>query len=249
MRSILISAGLLASVITSALIVGSHSYFGASSGTVTGVALIALGTVSVVGMLIGHARWARRLGAMLAGIAIGVSTMAGQNLVFLLAALVAGITLTGLIGPGMRGTVRDLPPALGPPPEAVVLPLVLIGSPIVVAVTQAPDLDVVGWVAALTSWAGAIIYAKAAWGALVMVRIVVPLALAAAAMVDWPARIGLFWLSIAIALVAWRTNSRVAVRPLIERGTETPVLPEMVSEQLLDLAGYDWRGRRKDTEQ
>lgn len=243
MRALLIASALLATALISAFLAGNNSRLAASSGVVVGAGLIILGAVSVIGMLIGHARWARRLGIGLAGVSLAISILAEHPVLFIAGVSGAGLVLVGLIGPGMRGTVRDLPPALGPPPEAVVLPLLLVAAPMVVAVTSPDGLGLVEAGAVAVSWISAALYTKAGPGAMWLVRILAPAALAAAGISRWPTGLATLLVSGLVAGLAWRSNTLVAVRPLVRTGTGVPILPELVSEELLGSAGYDRRGR------
>jgi hypothetical protein len=236
------------SLLCSGLIAASRIWTMTESGSraaVIATTVIVLQAVAVIGMLVGHARWARRLAIGLAVLGLVVVGLGEFDGWWWPGVLSAAVALGGLIGPGMKGTVRDLAPALGPPPQAVVLPLVLMAAPGLVAVTRPDGIDGWAWLAIGCCWAAAALYAKAGWGGLTAVRALAPLALATSAVgPPVPAVVDLTVAGAVLAL-AWTANARVAIRPLVQPGSRKPILPEMVPADLMDRAGYDSRGRVK----
>lgn len=247
MRAILFALSLLCSGLLAAARLWTMAE-GGSAGAVMATSLVILVAVAIVGMLIGHARWARRLGIGVAGIGLLLTGMGEVDGWWWPGVGSAAFALGGLIGPGMKGVVRQLAPALGPPPQAVVLPLVLLAAPAGVAMTRLDGIDGWAWLAIGCCWGAAAVYAKAGWGALTGVRVVAPTALVASAVGPvLPAAVDLA-LAGAVVALAWTANSRVAIRPLVQTGSRKPVLPEMVPAELMEGAGYDSRGRVKGTD-
>lgn len=244
MRALLFALSLLCSGLIAATRIWTMTGAGPRQA-VMATTLVTLVAVAVVGMLIGHARWARRLAiglAVLGLLAVGAGEVDAWWWPGVMSAAVA---LAGLIGPGMKGTVRDLAPALGPPPQAVLLPLVLLAAPGLVALTRPDGIDAWAWLAVGCCWASAALYAKAGWGGLTMVRLVAPTSLAISAVGSALSAAVDLAVAAAVVALAWTVNARVAIRPLVQPGSRKPILPEMVPADLLDRAGYDSRGRVK----
>lgn len=244
MRALLFALSLLCSGLIAASRIWTMTESG-SPAAVIATTVIVLLAVAVIGMLIGHARWARRLGIGLAGLGLLVIGWGEVDGWWLPGVLAAATALGGLIGPGMKGTVRDLAPALGPPREAVLLPLALIAAPAGVALTRLDGIDGWAWLAIGGCWGSAALYAKAGWGGLTAVRLLAPLTLAISAVGPALAAVVDLALAGAVLALAWTVNARVAIRPLVQPGSRKPILPEMVPAELMDSAGYDSRGRVK----
>jgi hypothetical protein len=49
-----------------------------------------------------------------------------------------------------------------------------------------------------------------------------------------------------VAALAWTVDARIAVHPLAEPGTTVPIPPELAPRDVLDAAGIDDRGRRRE---
>jgi hypothetical protein len=244
MRAFLFALSLLCSGLIAASRIWTMTE-GGSPAAVVATTVIVLVAVAVIGMLIGHARWARRLGIGLAGLGLLVTGLGEVDGWWWPGVLAAATALGGLIGPGMKGTVRDLAPALGPPPEAVLLPLALIAAPAGLSLTRLDGIDGWAWLAIGCCWGSAALYTKAGWGGLTAVRLLAPLTLAISAIGPvLPALVDLA-LAAAVLALAWTVNARVAIRPLVQPGSRKPILPEMVPAELMDNAGYDSRGRVK----
>lgn len=246
MRALYFALSLLAaSLIWSGSLLGSGSEnLAEDSATVISTTIVVLSAISVVGMLVGHARWARRLGLVLIGIHLITATLLEISVWWWVGLALSAIATAGLVGPGMKGVVRDLPAALGPPPEAVVLPLLLVGAPLVVAAISRDGLGPWQVVSIVIVWLSAPVYAKAWPGALIATRWAAPTSLAVAGITALP----MGWAAVCLAGVvlryAWSANARSAVRPLTRTGTRVPIPPELTPKDILDEAGYDSRGRR-----
>ncbi len=208
--------------------------------------LVVLTAISVVGMLVGHARWALRLGLVLVIAHLSVAVLVDVTAWWWVGLTLSAVATAGLAGPGMKGVVRDLPAAAGPPPEAVVVPLLLLAAPAAIAVSR---LDGVGWwdlMAAAVAWVSALAYSKAWPAGLFGTRFVAPVSLLVSGMASLPAGLATIALAVAVLRYAWTANARLAVKPLVEAGTRVPIPPELTPSEILDQAGYDSRGRRTD---
>lgn len=246
MRALFFALSLLAASLTWSGIIIRSPDLATDSATVIAATVVVLSAISVIGMLVGHARWARRLA--LGSIVIHLSTAATSeaSVWWWMGLALSAAATVGLVGPGMKGVVRELPAALGPPPEAVVLPLLLVGAPLLIAGAATAGIGPWQWGAIMIVWVSAVVYAKAWPGALLATRFLAPLSLVAAGISGLP----LGWVTVFLAGVvlrhAWSPNARLAVRPLVQPGTRVPIPPELAPQDILNEAGYDSSGRRID---
>ena len=209
--------------------------------------LLLITAVSTVGMVAGAARWALRLALTSAG------TMVTLGLVFPLtpwtvaAMALGGAAAAGLAGTSFDGLIRKRPPADGPPARAVLLSLLLLAAPPAWALVARDGLGTSALIAVAVAWLTMAWYAKAAPGALLVVRVVSPLALLMAAVMEG-LPVGAIVASTAAGLsaLAWTVEARIAVNPLAEPGTTVPIPPELAPRDVLDAAGIDDRGRRRE---
>ena len=143
--------------------------------------------------------------------------------------------------------IRKRPPADGPPARAVLLSLLLLAAPPVWALVATDGLGAWALIAVALTWLTMVWYAKALPGALIVVRVASPLALTATAALEGLPLGAIIALTAAgLAALAWTVDARVAVHPLAEPGTTVPIPPELAPADVLDAAGLDDRGRRKE---
>lgn len=209
-----------------------------------GVGLLAMATVSVVGMVVVGGRWARRLalGSVGAcGLVALVRPLDGLWLAGLVAGAVAGASL---FLPAVTLRIRKLPAATGPPARAVTLPLLLVVTPFLIGLagydTAAWPSLVVGLSAPLVAFA----YSRVVPGGLWALRILWPLlAIALAVPAGWPAGAVSAVLGAVVAIIAWHPSVKTAYHPPREVGTTYPIPPELAPKDILDAAEIDDRGR------
>jgi hypothetical protein len=225
-------------------LIGGDTPLDQGPAALLGANLVVLAVIAVVAMLVARSRWGRWLGIGLAA-AGGVLAVAlpvdGWWMAAVATTAVAG---AGLAGTWTKGVVRDLPPAAGPPPEGVLIPIGLLMVPAMAALVGHDGLQPRHRLVAAGAAAVAFLYSKAGPGALLAVRVLAPLGLAVAGWFEgWPA--GLVWIGVAVGLVvvAWRVGARLAIRPLVTQGRPVPIPPELVPGEILDAAGLDERGR------
>jgi hypothetical protein len=210
----------------------------------TGTGLIIIALVGVAGMVLTGGRWARRL-------SLGV--VAGGYLLAFIRDLdsgwIAALTLTSfaaamLFLPAVTGQIRKLPSASGPPPRATLLPLLLITVPFLLGLTSLGNTDPAALVVGFGALGAAFWYARVLPGGLIMVRVLWPLLAVALA---WQLGLVAGLLSIAAGLavagLAWTSDSSVAFHPPRERGSIVPTPPELAPREVLETADLDDRGR------
>ncbi|MDH5293333.1 MAG: hypothetical protein OEW91_06595 [Acidimicrobiia bacterium] len=214
------------------------------SMAVVAASLIVLASVATIGMLVGAARWAHRLGVVIAIGALGLGIGISVDGLWIAGAVLSGMAITGLTGTGMRGQVRKLDSASGPSALVVVYALGLIAFPLAVGLASPSGLRWSEWLAIAASAITALVYVKALPGALWLARILHPAALVVAAV----GTTGYRWIlylaaALAAAWAAWQPDVRLAVRPIARTGTTVTIPPELAPREILDAAGIDDRGR------
>ncbi len=208
--------------------------------------LVTVTSVAVVGMLVGSARWARRLGVAVGGLGLLLALALPMSPLWWIGLIAAGAAIVVMVGPMTGAVVGALPAASGPPRSAIMLMLVLLAIPGVVAAAGVDGLDGWEWTASAGATVGLIWYAKALPMAIWCVRLLVPIGLLALAVgAPGTGRWVLAGAAVAVGVLAWRTEVGLAVRPLVRRVQGRPILPELVPGEVLDAAGLDERGRRR----
>lgn len=199
---------------------------------------------ALTGMMISRSRWARRLGLAVTVAHAVIAVISSVDAVWWAGAVVSAATAVSVAGPWLNGFVRALPAAAGPPQRAVVVPLLLTGTPFALGLANADD------VAAALTGGGALVagfwFIRALPLALLAVRVVWPLlALACAWFMGWPPGVVAAVMGVAVSAVAWDSSVTRAVVPLTQRGSVVAIPPELTPREVLDAADLDDRGRRK----
>lgn len=215
------------------------------ASNVTATFMVVLTAVSVIGTTIAGGRWARRLATVLALGWLALAPALEASPLWWTALVVTGAALAAIVGTGLAPIVRRLPAAAGPPGEAVTLPLLLLGAPVMIGLISTAGLGVLGWIGVITASIAAGMYSKAAPGALFAVRFAAPVVLGGLGLASLPWGVAIALWGGAVARLAWTQSARVAVRPLSGRGTAVPIPPELTPTEILDAAGVDDRGRRR----
>lgn len=214
-----------------------------------GIILVALSlwiatVVSITGMLVARARWARRLGLAVTAAQGALALLIPPGTWWGLALILSAVTAVSLGGPWLDGIIRGRPSASGPPTRAVLLPLVLIGVPYLLGYVDAAGLEAL--IVAVTALLAAYWFVRTLPGALAAVRVVWPaLTLGLAVPMGGQAGITAAAAAVAVAALAWHSSVRNAVHPLIETGSRVAIPPELAPREILDAADIDDSGRPK----
>jgi hypothetical protein len=160
------------------------------------------------------------------------------------AAWVIAVTLTMISGVlladrRLGGWIRVEGPVAPVPTPAIALGLVLLGSPILTALSVVDGSgEAIVWLA-LTAWGILIAFVRRLPGAVALVRIGAPLLIAGGALLELPGA-ALWGILMGLASVlAWSKAVRLAIRPLIERGSRVSIPPELLSDEVRRAAGID----------
>jgi hypothetical protein len=228
-------------------IASSTDTYADSSAVVLGAGLLVIVSVSIVGMVAGASRWALRTGIAVSASMIALGVVFPLSAWSVIAMLMAGGATAGLGGTAFDRLIKQRPSADGPPARAVILTLLLLVSPPIWAVSAPDGLGLAPLVAVAISWIGAVWYMKALPGALAIVRLALPAGLAITAPPSGiPIGLLIGLTGAGAAVLAWSVDARIAVHPLAEPGTTVPIPPELAPRDILDAAGIDDRGRRKE---
>jgi hypothetical protein len=201
---------------------GKGGPFAPDSGVLLGVDLLLLSVVAATGVLLVHARWARRLAycALAAEGALAVLMPVGPWWWVGLAATAAA--LMGVFGPWLDGWVRKLPSAAGPPTQAVLLALGLVALPGLVALSSPAGLTVWHWLftalGVTTLWAYSRAHRAGLWAARLLPLVALPPALVS----PWGGAALLIGGTGVLARLAWTEPALLAVAPLVPGKANAP---------------------------
>jgi hypothetical protein len=240
---------LVASLSAAVVLTGDDAVWTAGSGAMIAVGHILLTAIVVVAALVGAARWSVGLGLALAALLAIPAVLHPIDPAWVVMVVTAGLAAGGLAGTGLRGAVRQRPAAAGPPRKAVALTLGLLCAPLVIGSTQPSGVDATDWALVAASLALGFWYSKARPTAVWATRLGIPLlAVVSVLIVAFPQALAAVAFFSVLTWLAWSADARLAVIPLLERGRSVPIPPELAPGEILDAAGLDSRGRRKEKE-
>ncbi len=237
---------LVAAVTWTVVLIVDNGPFDSTSVFLISISLLAMGATSVVGIVVAGGRWARWLGFVVVGATALLAVVRPID-----AAWIVGLATTALAGASLNlapvtSRVRKLPAAAGPPTRAVVVPLILLGTPFILGIANNGSTPWLILVVGLTAPVVAFGYSRVLPGGLLAVRLLWPLlAIVAAYPMGSPGGFVSASLGILIAALAWDESVKTAFHPPREVGSTFPIPPELAPREILDEAGIDDRGRRK----
>jgi hypothetical protein len=203
----------------------------------TGVVIAA--TISVAGLLIEHSPLGYRLGWSILSFLTLVALIRPLDSAWVAGVVIVGFTAMSFTHRTLGGWIRSEPPVAPVPRSAVGLALTLLAAPVVSAfVTMSVDTGLLPWLA-LACWTILFWYVRRLPGALALVRAGLPFLVIAgwwlpiASLVAWIVTIA------GAAALAWTSTTRLAIRPLIERGSRVLIPPELLPEDIRRSAGID----------
>ena len=249
MRSALLAATPLVAALTwtIALIV-DNGPFASSSVFLICIALLGMGIVSVVGIVVVGGPWARWLGLVVVGATALLAVVRPIDAVWTVGLATTAFAGASLFSPAVTSSVRKLPTAAGPPTMAVVVPLILLGTPFLLGIADTGSTPWLILVIGLTAPAAAFAYSRVLTGGLLAVRLLWPLlAIVIGSLMGSPGGFVSASLGLLVAALAWDPMVKIAFHPPREVGSSYPIPPELAPREILDEAGIDDRGRPKST--
>ena len=237
---------LAAAIAWTLALIANGEPLGAAGSLLTGVGLLVLAAVSVIGMTITGGRWAHRLGVLSVAAGLVVAAIRPVDGFWFLGLATSAVAGAGLFMPQVTGRIRKLPAAAGPPQAAVVVTLVMLSVPFILGVlagtSDAWALLTVGLSAPVFAFA----FSRVLPGGLIGIRLVWPLsALALSPFLSLTAAVATVLTALVVGVIAWRSEVKAAFHPPTEAGSTYPIPPELVPGEILDAADIDDRGRPK----
>ncbi len=231
--------------VLAAVAVALSAAFLADSGAqhlLTGFGLLVMAAVGVVGLFVARGKWARRYLSIVLLAEAAAYVVFGFHWAVLPLIVAAAVTL-GL--PGLDGWMRQLRKVDAPLNSAVLLPLSLVGVPMLMGLVRSPN--VADWtlsiLAVVAGWSYARAHRATLWGirfAFPVIGIVVAFSQPGGPSILIALAVG------AMTALAWQSGTLGAVQPLeIPRGEIKPVFAEMSPAGLMEEIGRDERGRKK----
>jgi hypothetical protein len=243
---LLAATTLLAALVWTIALVVAPAPFEPAPALLIGVGLLATATVATVGMIVVGGRWAHRLGLLSLGLTAVVAVVREIDVVWVVGVTVTAGALVSLLSPTLTVTIRGLPSASGPPPRAVIPPLILLAAPALLGLT---GNEAVVWallVVGLSAPVCAFAYSRVVPGGLLGIRVVWPvLALALTPLLGWVAGIPAAALALAVGVSAWDPAVKASYHPPREVGSTFPIPPELAPKEVLDAAQIDEHGRKR----
>jgi hypothetical protein len=239
-RHIWASVGILSAAVawTMALFIESAPWT-KSAGAVLGAGLVVVSAVAVTAVMIESSRFGYWLGVSGAGLMLVVAGIRAIDTAWIIAATLTAVAGVLLADRRLGGWIRMEGPVAPVPSKAIALGLVLLGSPILTALSVVDGSgEAIVWLA-LTAWGILIAFVRRLPGAVALVRIGAPLLIAGGALLELPGA-ALWGILMGLASVlAWSKAVRLAIRPLIERGSRVSIPPELLSDEVRRAAGID----------
>lgn len=246
--SILTTASLFVASLAAAFVVtGSDPFWDDGAGSMIASGHLLLTAVTVVGALVGAARWSVGVGVGLTAMLSVVAVLHPIGPAWIVMVVTGAIALTGLVGTGLRAVVRQRPPADAPPPKATALALGMLTPPLTIGAVQPEGVDLADWVVVILAVVVGVVYTRAGSRAVWASRIGLPLLTVAVLFaVPFPGALLPFVVFGALSALSWTADARLAAVPLATPGKRVPIPAELAPGEILDAAGLDDRGRRKE---
>lgn len=230
---------------TLALIVDGDP-LGTTGAFLTGVGLLLIASVAVVGLTVTGSRWSHRLAVISVTCGLVVAGLRPIDGFWLAGLFLSVSSAAALFLPSVTGRVRRLPAASGPPGTAVLLTLLLVSVPFVIGLTTQSSEPWAALSVGLSAPLVGFAYARVIPGGLLAVRVIWPLlSVGLAPFLSVSAAAAAVVLAIGVAALSRRREVKASFHPPREPGTSYPIPPELAPPEILDAAGLDDKGRRK----
>lgn len=220
------------------------SPFSAAPAFLIGLGLLAMSTVSFVGMVVSGGRWAHRLGLVALAFSVILAVARPLDALWVISVVLTAVALVALLSPALLASIRKLPSASGPPPRAVTPPLILLATPCALGFLGNEATTWALLVVGVSAPNVAFLYSRVLPGGLIALRLIWPaMALALSPLLGWTAGTATALIAIAVAFIAWDDSVKASYHPPREVGTTFPIPPELAPREVLDAAELDEKGR------
>lgn len=206
---------------------------------VIGTGILLAATVAIAGILLEHSRLAYKVGwGWLGSIAL-VALLRPLGPGWFIGVLMAGLTALTMANRTLDGWIRSEPPVAPVPNRAIGLALLLLANPTVTAIaTAARSASILPWLA-LVCWFVLFWYVRRLPGAMGILRGGLPLLAGAGWWLADPARPVWMMMAAVAAFLAWTSATRLAVRPLVDRGSRILIPPELLPDEIRRAVDID----------
>lgn len=192
--------------------------FALSSAAVIAIGLLLGGLISVAGLLLSRGRWAKNLARVVIAATLLLAVVVEPAPTYWGALGLSALATIGVTGPWLKGWVREFAAADGPGTRPILLVFGALALVPAVGVASPGGLEfthgVLGGAAVLLGWA----YARAEIWGLWGLRLALPiLAIGSILQSPWGGRALLVTLVGAVVWLAWTSDARRAVQPLLDR--------------------------------
>lgn len=240
------SSSLLAGLAWTIALVVDNEPFEPAGVVLIGLGLLTTATVATVGMIVVGGRWAHLLAFAALALTLMLAVVRVIDLAWIVGTIATTLSALALLSPTVTTGIRKLPAAAGPPPRAVLPPLILLLTPAALGLVGNEAtvwaLLVVGISAPIAAFA----YSRVLTGGLVGMRVVWPLlALALSPALGWWAGGVAATGALAVAIISWDRSVKASYHPPREVGSTFRIPPELAPQEVLDAARIDEKGRRK----
>lgn len=238
------ASGLVAALAWTVALIVNGDPFGPAGVVLIGLGMLATATVATIGMVVVGGRWAHRLGLTALAITLVLAGVRRIDTLWIVALAASGLALAAFLSSTVTRAIRKLPAAAGPPPRAVLPPLILLVTPALLGlVGQSAEpwaLVAVGASAPMTAF----LYSRVLPGGLIAIRVVWPLlALALSPWLGWLAGGVAVAVAATVAVLSWHGTVKASYHPPREVGSTFPIPPELAPKEVLDAARIDDKGR------
>lgn len=244
--SVLKALTLLAALVWTAALVVDPGPLEPVPSVLVGFGLLATATVAVVGMVVVGGRWAHRLALASLAITVILGVIRAVDILWVAGVVSTAVAFAALCSPPILSTIRKLPSASGPPPRAVLPPLILLLAPALLGFGGNEAEPIPLLVVGLSAPLAAFLYSRVLPGGLLAIRILWPLlAVALSPLLGWWAGSLAVVVAGTVAIIAWDTSVKASYHPPREVGSTFPIPPELTPPEIRDAAGIDEKGRPK----
>lgn len=210
-----------------------------SAGAVLGAGLVVVIAVAVTAVMIESSRFGYWLGVSGAGLMLVIAGVRAIDTSWVIAVTLTMFAGVLLADRRLGGWIRTEAPVAPIPSQAITLGLVLLAAPIISALSLVDgSANPIVWLA-LASWGILIVFVRRLAGAVAAVRIGPPVLIAGGALLQFPGAAIWGVLMVTASVLAWSKAVRLAIRPLIERGSRVSIPPELLSDDVRRAAGID----------
>jgi hypothetical protein len=221
-----------------ALFVESGPWDSAAAG-VMAVGLVVTVTVAVAAVMLESSRVGYWLGGSVLPVMLVIAALRPADGPWVAAVSLTAISAVLMADRRLGGWIRLEGPVAPIPRRATTLGLVLLAAPVATALSLLHQAGgPLGWLS-LACWAALLIFVRRLPGALAVLRLGTPILALGAALLEFPGAAVWGLLMVVATALAWSKEVRLAVRPLIERGSRVSIPPELLSDDMRRAAGIE----------